>query len=1027
MAWKTLFALPLSLFLAWGLLGPAPAQAQTGVITGVVEDAQTETSLPGANVAIVGTTTGAGADIDGRFVISNLEPGTYDLRASFVGYRAEVREDVTVTAGDTTEVSFSLRSGVTLEEMVVIGYGEQERRNLTGSVASVSASDIEDRPIESVEEALQGKAAGINIIQDSGSPGSAFTVRVRGTGTIGENAPLYVVDDVPVNGDISYLNPNDIASIDLLKGAAAAAIYGTQAGNGAVLITTKKGRDGERKVTFSSTVGALETPRTIDMLPAAEYAALRNEALVNDGEAPAYPSPSALIGQTTDWQDAVFRTGLRQNHNLAVSGGNENFTYRLSGAYLLEDGIIEGSSFERYNVQINTTFDVSEKLTVGETLTFTNSGRETLPETDDVRNIMIQTLQMDPSVPVFNADGSYGSPRFSNTENPVAKIDFNNNEFRLSRMVGNAFAEYAPIDGLQIRSDIGLDLRYGNNYFFLPEFFVSASYNQPNSVVARYSDQSSSIVSNTTVTYNHTFGDHDVTVLGGTTIEKNTFESIDASTLGTPSNDPSLRYLEAGAQINGVASAYGNSNLLSFFGRANYDYADRYLLTVVSRYDGSSRFGRENRFAFFPSVSGAWRISSESFFPDVDWVDDVKLRAGWGQNGNQEVGDYTFAAVINRGQDYLFGAGESYVPGSAPLGSASPDLKWETTTQTNVGLDVAILDEQLNFTAEYFIKTTDDVLLYPPNIPTSGLSVLSPANIGKIQNRGFEASVRYFAQPTENFGFDVGANFATIDNEVLELVDGVDIVQGFYRNGAITLTEAGGAVGAFYGHVTDGLFQTQDEIDEANARDGDASTLYQPDAQPGDIRFRDLNGDGTITDADRTFIGNPTPDFTFGLTSNLTYRNFDLNVFIQGSYGNDIFAAYKYYTEGSGLFNLSTAARDRWTGPGTSTSMPRLTADDPNRNTRISDRFVEDGSYVRLKNVQLGYTVPASLFERLNLNVERLRLYVGAQNLLTLTGYDGYTPEIGVGDDEAQTLDRGIDRAIYPQPRIYTGGVNLTF
>jgi TonB-linked SusC/RagA family outer membrane protein len=1021
MTWKTTL-----LIAAVALLCTTASWAQTGALSGRVTEATTGAPLPGANVVVVGTSTGTSTDADGRYVIADLEPGTYDLRASFVGYRGEMREDVPVTAGDTSIVDFSLRTGVTLDEMVVVGYGEQRRRDLTGSVASVPVDDIEDRPVESVEEALQGKAAGINIVQNSGSPGSDFTVRIRGTGTIGNNTPLYVVDGVPVNGDINYLNTNDIQSIDVLKGAAAAAIYGTQAANGAVLITTKKGREGEREVTFSSSVGTQQAPRTIDMLSAPQYAALRNEALVNDGSPPAYPDPSAFVGENTDWQDAIFRSGLRQNHNLAVSGGEEDFTYRISSGYLLEDGIIEKSSFERLNVQVNTSFDVTDKLTVGETLTLARSEVAFIPEFDDVRNVLIQTLQMDPTVPVFNADGSYASPRFSNTENPVAKIDFNNNEFRLTRLVGNAYAELTPIQSLKLRSDIGLDLRYGDNYYFLPTFNVSPDFSNPNSVVARYSDRVSSTVWNNTATFDQGFGNHTATLLGGTTLEFNNYEFIDASSLSTPSNDPSLRYLGAGTQVNGANGSASESRLLSFFGRFNYDYDDRYLLSVVGRYDGSSRFGSENRFAFFPSVSAAWRISGERFFPETDVVSDLKLRVGWGQNGNQEVGDYTFAALINAGQDYVLGSGETNVPGSAPLGSPSPDLKWETTTQTNVGLDASLLQEQLTLTAEYFIKTTDDVLLFPPNIPTSGLSVLSPSNIGKIQNRGFETSVRYFGDPTEDFSFDVGINFATIDNEVLELVDGVDIVQGFYRQGAITLTEAGGPVGAFYGWRTDGLFQSQDEIDDADARDGDASTPYQSGARPGDVRFQDLDGDGVITDDDRTFIGNPTPDFIYGFTSNLSFKGIDLNVFVQGTYGNEIFAAYKYYTEGAGLFNLSTEALGRWTGPGTSQDMPRLTASDPNQNTRISDRYVEDGSYLRLKNVQLGYTLPQGVLDALG-PVKSLRVYVGAQNLLTLTGYDGYTPEIGVGDDDAATLDRGIDRAVYPQPRIYTVGARLSF
>jgi len=1028
MLWKK--ALLLLVLFCVGTVGSAVGQ--TGAISGTVTDASSGETLPGANVQIVGTQRGASTDASGTFRITGIEPGTYDIRASFIGYQRQTKE-VEVEAGGTTEVSFALPTGgVAMDEMVVVGYGTQERDDLTGSISSVPTQDLEDTPVENAQEAIQGRVAGVTVTQNTGSPGSGFSIRIRGTGTTGNSNPLYVVDGVPVSdptetgsGGIGFLNPSDVESIDILKGASAAAIYGAQAANGAVIITTKSGKAGERSVSFNAYTGVQQTPRTIDMLEGPEYASLRNEADINAGQAPTFTSPSTYLGPNgnTNYQDLVFKQGVTQNYNVAVAGGTEDLTYRISGGYFEEGGIIEKSSLERLNVRVNTEFEVSSFLTVGEKVTYERSTRNTIPETDNVRNLLIQTLQVDPTVPARDSAGNFTAQTRTNAQNPLAALDFQNNEYNENRLMGNVFAELSVLESLRYRSQLGFDLRNGNTYAFTPSYDISPSFRNLNPSATQYSDFQSSLVWDNTVTFDKTFGIHDVEAVGGTTIETNDYRFINATTQGQPGNDPSLRYLGAGPEVVNIGGSLGESNLLSFFGRVNYNFSDRYLLTAVARYDGSSRFGENNRFAFFPSVSAAWRLSEEPFFPDTDVVNNLKLRAGWGQNGNQRIGDYPFAATIAGNQDYVLN--DQLAPGSAPLQSPNPNVKWEETTQTDVGLDATLFSERLDLSVGFFNKVTSDLLVYLPPIPTSGLVSASPENAGEIRNRGWEFSANYSTTPIEDLTVRVGGNLTTMNNEVLSLAKTTDYVinSGFYRNGSITRTEPGHPVGAFYGYVTDGLFQTQQEVADANAMNDDGP--YQSaDTAPGDIRYKDLNGDGQITQEDQTFIGNPTPDFTYGFNLDVQYKGFSLSTFFQGVQGNDLFAAYKFYTVFNSAFNMSEAVKNRWTGPGTSDRIPRLTSSDPNQNSRISDFYVEDGSYLRLKNIRLGYSVPSGLLDGLGAGLSRARLYVSAKNLFTVTGYDGYTPEIGVNNS---TLDRGIDRATYPQPRVYTVGINLGF
>ena len=1020
MVWKRLFVLIACCILGSWILPVGAAHAQTGTVTGVVTDASDGTTLPGVNISVQGTMRGTTTNVDGEYSLTVPGPDAV-LVFSFVGY--ETRQ---ITVGDRTQIDVALSPATqALEELVVVGYGEQERGDLTTSVSSISDEDIANRALTNPAEALQGTVPGLVVTQNSGSPGQGFSVRIRGIASPGNNDPLYVVDGLPLPDRPDYLDPNDIASIDVIKDAAGAAIYGTQGSNGVILITTKKGSSGQTRVNFNAQYGSSEAPRQIDMLEAAEYATLRNEAAINAGQAPVFENPAALRGESTNWQDQIFQTGTFQKYSLGVSGGGEGFSFRASGDFTDETGIVRTSDNRRINFRINTEYTAESGLfTVGENLSIGRSFRNTVPEGDDVRNFLIQTLQFSPAQPVrdpdLNTTENYTFSRFGNNAfNPVAVLDFNNSEDRATRLAGNVFGELAPLDGLTFRSDFGLDLRYGDNYSFTPTYEVSPEFTNAINSVGRFTDRRTSLVWTNTAEYTLLVGDrHDVTVLGGTSAEWNEYEFIDANRTGLPSDDPSLRYLQQGTESQGVTGDLDRSRLVSYFGRLNYNYDSRYLVTLVARYDGSSRFGENNRFGFFPSFSVAWRVSEESFMQDVDFVSDLKLRGGYGINGNDAIGDFLFLTGIEGFRNYVLGTDSEVFPGATVAGSGNPDLKWEESRQTNIGLDAALLDARLEVTAEYYIKNTVDLLIGVPQLSTSGAQRFGQVqNAGEVQNRGFELSLSWGDDALDgDLTYQVRGNIATVTNEVKSLGDSDAITGGGYRQGPVTRTVVGQPIGSYYGYVTDGLFQTQEEVD--------AHATQAAGTAPGDIRFKDLNGDGVIDDSDRTFIGNPFPDFTYGFNANVTYRGFDLGVLLQGVSGNELFAAYEFYTLGSGIFNLEEDALDRWTGPGTSTDMPRLTVSDPNQNTRLSDRYVRDGSYLRLKNVTLGYTLPERLFESIGASVRSARLFVGGQNLLTFTGYNGLDPEIG---ERNGVLDRGIDRGVFPQARTYTIGLDFQF
>lgn len=1004
-----------------GLTSNVYAQDNTGhEVRGTVTSQTDGEPLPGVNIILRGTSTGTATDAEGNYRLTVPESQGI-LIFSFIGFQTR---EIKIDGRTEIDVAMSPQA-LSGEELVVVGYGTQQRKDLTGAVSSVTAEDIENRPITGVDQALQGKIAGVHVAQNSGSPGSGVLVRIRGVGTVNNSNPLYVIDGVPTSASgINFLNPEDIQSIDVLKDASASAIYGARGANGVVLVTTKKGTPGTMQVDVSMYQGVQGVWNKIDMANAREYALLSNEARQNDGEPPLYNDP-ATYGNGTDWLDQAFQDAPMSNYQLSVSGGNEQTRYMLSGGYYAQEGIMNGSDYDRLTFRLNTDHQLSPKFSVGNNLSITQGIRNQIPENAEYesQSVIKSAFLMDPTVPVRFEDGSYG---YSDNHpipapNPVAMVELNNDEYKSTRLFGNVFGEYSFLDELTFRTDFGLDLTYGNSYVFNPEYFISPNVNRSSAEVARTSENWTNWVWENTLAYKTTFSEkHEVSGLAGITAQSNSFNFVYAFRRGVPNNDPSLRYLNT-ATGGDIARGNGsNSALVSYIARGNYSYDDKYLLTATVRVDGSSRFGKNNRYGTFPSASAAWVTSEENFMQDISFIDRLKVRAGWGKIGNQEISDYAYASLVSGSFYYTLGSDEQAIPGSAPRSASNPDLQWETTTQTNLGVDLGLLNNRLQVTADYFYKKTSDMLLQS-NIPAN-VGLMDPpfVNAGDVKNQGFELAVNYNNQSTI-FTYDVGVNFSTVYNEVTGLGAGSNPLFGgsIRQIGFATRTDIGHPIGAFYGWKTDGIFQNQAEVD---------AWAEQPGAAPGDIRFADISGpegtpDGIIDDDDRTYIGNPFPDFNFGLTANFGYQNFDMSIFLQGVYGNGIYAEYQWYTRGSGVYNLEAAMLDRWQGEGTSNDIPRLTEADPNINRRISDRFVEDGSYLRIKNLEIGYSLPNSLLNTLTLR--KARIYVAARNLLTFTGYDGFDPEIGLGT--YGTLGVGVDRGMYPQARTITAGINLGF
>ncbi len=996
--------------------------AQKRTISGVVTDGVEP--LIGVTILIKNTTNGAVTDIDGTYSIS-VPNNDAILVFSYVGLETQ---EILVGSQSTIDVLLKENASV-LDEIIVVGYGTQKRSNISGSVGVVTSKEITETPVLRVEQALQGRTAGVQIAQNSGSPGSALTVRIRGIGTINNSDPLYIVDGVPVGG-IDYLNPNDIESINVLKDAASAAIYGARGANGVVLITTKGGkRNQDGQITYESYYGVQSPWKTINLLSAEEYAILSNEAHINSGVTPLpeFSNPAAL-GEGTDWLGAIFQNAPMTNHQIGITGGSEKSAYALSANYFSQDGIVGGakSGFDRMTVRFNANTDIKSWLKVGNNISFTNITRQFLPENNEFTTPLVRALNMDPVTPIRKADGTYAYSRYADTDivNPLNAIDQTHNTWNSNRLVGSVYGEAKIMEGLTFKSTYSMDITFAEQNTFYPRFDLSNDPTLGDAPAGERNLTNTVSIGNNIwtnwqwenlATYNKTVGEHVIVANLGSTVLKNRHDYNGGANTNLPSNNVEDAYISNTIDpITSMSSYSGASEntMMSFFTRVNYEYQDKYLASVTFRADGSSRFGANKRFGYFPSASFAWVTSREDFW-NTDKITFLKLRTSWGQNGSDRIGEYGFTSVVSNGQNYTFGAAEIITNGSIALSPGNPDLQWETSTQTNLGLDLEFLDGIIAFTADYYIKNTSD-MLYAAPIPLHVGSAYPPTqNIGEVSNSGLELSANH-RKTIGGLKYTIGGNIAFVNTKVLYLGEGGEpISTGRVQsaNANVSRTEVGRPIAGFYGYVTDGIFQNAEEVA--------AHAFQNEQTQPGDIRFKDLTNDGVINADDQEYIGNPTPKFTYGGNLSLDYKNFDFSLFLLGSYGNDIYNATVRYD--FTYVNRPVSSLNRWTGEGSTNENPRVSLTDPNQNARVSDRFVEDGSFMRIKNVQLGYTLPKQVASRMKIN--KFRVYVSAQNLYTLTKYSGLDPEIGA----LSALEIGIDRGFYPQARTFLGGVQLSF
>jgi TonB-linked SusC/RagA family outer membrane protein len=1006
-------------------------------INGIVKNVKNE-GLPFVSVVIKGTNKGTKTNDNGEYVLVVPDSNGVIIRYSFIGFETqEIRIE------NKSLINVALEESFSLDEVVVVGYGTATKKELTGATSKVGGEDIEKMNLSRMDQALQGQVSGVNISTNSGSPGGASNIRIRGLSTFGDNDPLILVDGVVYDSEgLNALNPSDIKSINILKDATAG-LYGVRAANGVILVETKQGRlNSKPKIEFNSYYGIQQTSRKLDLLNASEYAVIKNEMFAFGGQT--MPFNNTSLGAGTNWQDSVFKSAPVKSHNLTMSGGTGNTKYSLGVGYFTQDGIVGGpkSHFSRYNARLNLSTELSKKLKLNSVFLYSNDFRNTLPE-NGIGSVLYNTINAFPNEPIKTANGSYSYlDEVSDIINPIAQIENQYNWNYADKFVGKEELVYEINDKLsftnrynynysQVKSKVFSPLvwygpgKYANTALnsslesplveIAPDVFLErgASVNEER---AGYTDQTFESFIN----YDESLdSNHRIKGTFGVSVFQRHGEALGGSAFNIPNN--SVEYadisanLAAGGLLNNVYSWEFTERLVSAFIRGEYSFKSKYLFSAIIRRDGSSKFGPNNRYGFFPTISGAWLLSDESFYK-IKCIDYWKFRVSYGVAGNDQIPNFSYRALLNGEGVYVFD--DILTQGVAIGRPSNPDLKWETTSQLNVGMDLTIW-EKLNLTTNYFVKNTRD-LLFQPEV-TAILGSYGPGgyppiiNAGDVSNKGVELELSYQSNPKKKFNTNIGFNISRIINKVTSVPDGVDYIPGaaFSVGGDVaTRFQEGYAIGYFFGYETAGIFQTQEEID--------ASGVTQEGAQPGDLIFVDQNGDGTISfgdDSDKTYLGSPIPDFTWGFNLNLRFSGFDLSANIFSAIGNEIIRNYERQQP---YANQLSYVIDRWVGPGTSNENPRLTTGET-RNNVFSSYYVEDGSFIRLKNIQLGYTFPKTWLKKAQ--IESLRIYVAGNNLLTLTKYMGYDPDLG----SANALSAGVDYGMYPQAKTIMGGIQITF
>ena len=989
------------------------AQQQAKTVTGTVTDVSGEPII-GANIRIKGTTTGTITDIDGNFSIE-AEPQSV-IEVSYIGYLTQE-----TVINNQKSIRFLLKEDTkTLDEVVVIGYGVQKKADLTGSVANINTEKLNTQSNANIGQALQGKIAGVDIVSQGGAPGSGTRIMVRGIGTLNNASPLYIVDGMYMNS-IDHINPNDIASIDVLKDASSAAIYGSRAANGVIIVTTKEGSNTEGKpiIDLSVNLGISTASKFLDMLDAKGWAEVTTIARQAIGK-PALDMATDLANKPdNDWQDIMFRPALMQNYNLAVKGGGKYSTYYTGLGYFNQDGIVKGTNYQRYNIQSKNDYKRGI-FSAGTNLIISFSHDKPLHQ--ELRGGMIGTiLQSVPTLEKYDdtREGGYGGTYGDvvNIPHPLAIIDdnimdrYNENV----KIFANLYAQIELFKGLKYKLNLTPDFSFERYKNYLNKYDFGLATNSITQLTERQRRRRNILVENL-LTFGRTFGEHKISALAGYTYQDSRFRHIQAYGEGLPQG---LEEIDAATTNRSNEGNSWRSVLTSILGRVFYSYQNKYLFTATIRRDGSSKFGKNNRYGYFPSFSLGWNVAEEKFMENVHWLDQLKLRGGYGVLGNQEIDNYQYSSTITTGINYPDGNG-GLLQGAFPKNFANPDIKWEETAMTNVGIDFMAFNNRLSLTADYYVKNTKDILLTVP-IPISSGGANDPIrNAGKIRNNGFEFNLGWMDQPNPDISYGINLIGSFNKNKVIAMGSESGSIKGGSTNQNITTSEtkAGYPIGGYWLISTAGYFNSQEEVD-AYAKDG---KKIQPAAEPGDIKFVDANNDGVINDDDRVFQGSPFPDFTFALNGNMRYKNFDLSIGLQGVLGNKIYNATRQtledVTKGS---NFLASCLDYWTPENKNASHPRLTWDDPNRNTRAeSDRYLENGSYLRLRSVQLGYTFPQTWFKGA---IQHARVYINAENLFTITSYSGYSPDVNA--DNANY--RGFDNFIYPTNRTFMLGLNVTF
>lgn len=989
------------------------AQQQAKTVTGTVTDVSGEPII-GANIRIKGTTTGTITDIDGNFSIK-AEPQSV-IEVSYIGYLTQE-----TVINNQKSIRFLLKEDTkTLDEVVVIGYGVQKKADLTGSVANINTEKLNTQSNANIGQALQGKIAGVDIVSQGGAPGSGTRIMVRGIGTLNNASPLYIVDGMYMNS-IDHINPNDIASIDVLKDASSAAIYGSRAANGVIIVTTKEGSNTEGKpiIDLSVNLGISTASKFLDMLDAKGWAEVTTIARQAIGK-PALDMATDLANKPdNDWQDIMFRPALMQNYNLSVKGGGKYSTYYTGLGYFNQDGIVKGTNYQRYNIQSKNDYKRGI-FSAGTNLIISFSHDKPLHQ--ELRGGMIGTiLQSVPTLEKYDdtREGGYGGTYGDvvNIPHPLAIIDdnimdrYNENV----KIFANLYAQIELFKGLKYKLNLTPDFSFERYKNYLNKYDFGLATNSITQLTERQRRRRNILVENL-LTFDRTFGEHKISALAGYTYQHSRFRHIQAYGEGLPQG---LEEIDAATTNRSNEGNSWRSVLTSILGRVFYSYQNKYLFTATIRRDGSSKFGKNNRYGYFPSFSLGWNVAEEKFMENVHWLDQLKLRGGYGVLGNQEIDNYQYSSTITTGINYPDGNG-GLLQGAFPKNFANPDIKWEETAMTNVGIDFMAFNNRLSLTADYYVKNTKDILLTVP-IPISSGGANDPIrNAGKIRNNGFEFNLGWMDQPNPDISYGINLIGSFNKNKVIAMGSESGSIKGGSTNQNITTSEtkAGYPIGGYWLISTAGYFNSQEEVD-AYAKDG---KKIQPAAEPGDIKFVDANNDGVINDDDRVFQGSPFPDFTFALNGNMRYKNFDLSIGLQGVLGNKIYNATRQtledVTKGS---NFLASCLDYWTPENKNASHPRLTWDDPNRNTRAeSDRYLENGSYLRLRSVQLGYTFPQTWFKGA---IQHARVYINAENLFTITSYSGYSPDVNA--DNANY--RGFDNFIYPTNRTFMLGLNVTF